>query len=78
MQSANYPGEKKLSATIKTSAVSQGGLHLFILWAVQESKAQGSGVGEEVFQLCPISITLSSFACVWFSEEVDNMKNPLP
>lgn len=59
MQSANYPGEKKLSATIKTSSVSQGALHLFILGAVQESKAQGSGVGEELFQLCP-----PSFACV--------------
>lgn len=64
MQSANYPGEKKLSATIKTSSVSQGALHLFILGAVQESKAQGSGVGEELFQLCPVSITPPSFACV--------------
>lgn len=44
MQSANYPREKQLSATIKTSGVSQGALHLFILGAAGEQR-WGSGSG---------------------------------
>lgn len=60
MQSANYPREKQLSATIKTSGVSQGALHLFILGAAGEQR-WGSGSGRRrTFPLLRLLLLLRS------------------